>query len=70
LVFPRNRGKTTENTEDTETEGEEEGLRILDLEPFFLSGLCVLCVLCGETSGISRLSNRSVLWSSLFVFLE
>jgi hypothetical protein len=52
--FPRNLGKTTENTEETETEGEEEGLRILDLEPFFLSGLCVLrvlCVLCGESSG-------------------
>jgi hypothetical protein len=48
LVFPRNPEKTTENAEDTETEGEGEGLRILALEPFFLSGLCVLC---GETSG-------------------
>jgi hypothetical protein len=51
LVFPRNPERTTENTEDAETEGEGEGLRILALEPFFLSGLCVLCVLCGETFG-------------------
>jgi hypothetical protein len=36
LLFSRNPEKTTESTEDTETEGEEEGLRILVPEPFFL----------------------------------
>jgi hypothetical protein len=51
LLFSRNPEETTESTEDTETEGEEEGLRILDPEPFFPSGLCGLCVLCGEGSG-------------------
>jgi hypothetical protein len=50
-------GRTTENTEDTETEGEEERVRILDPDLFFLSGLCVLCVLCGERPENAVLSS-------------
>jgi hypothetical protein len=53
---------TTESTENTETEGEKEGLRISDPKPFFLSGLCALCASVVKHPGILRLSNRLALY--------
>jgi hypothetical protein len=42
---------TTESTEDTESDRKEQGVGLPGPTPFFSSGLCVLCALCGEIAG-------------------